>query len=150
MLGDIEPKRLLPGVAGKWKSQVLETSPTGYKTSSTCTRLDPSRVAQHQGKHFKMFQNMYDDLPVMSTEVLALRKLLWDSEGQHLIFNPMRRPFAARSDALATCLATPENTGRPAQYVSAYRGSADHEAAGLLPDPDPDSKHGRVLAQLVV
>lgn len=34
-----------------------------------------------------MFQNMYDDLPVMSTEVLALRKLLWDSEGQHLIFN---------------------------------------------------------------
>lgn len=34
-----------------------------------------------------MFQDVYDDLPLMSTEVLALRRQLWDSEGQHLIFN---------------------------------------------------------------
>ncbi|KAL1486777.1 hypothetical protein MTO96_008761 [Rhipicephalus appendiculatus] len=40
-----------------------------------------------------MFQDMYGDLPVMSTEVLALRKKLWDAEGYHLIYNVPR--FAA-------------------------------------------------------
>lgn len=40
-----------------------------------------------------MFQDMYSDLPVMSTEVLALRRQLWDAEGYHLIYNVPR--FAA-------------------------------------------------------
>ncbi|KAL1416694.1 hypothetical protein MTO96_027591 [Rhipicephalus appendiculatus] len=34
-----------------------------------------------------MFQDLYSDLPVMSTEVLALRNELWEADGQHLIFN---------------------------------------------------------------
>ncbi|KAL1486778.1 hypothetical protein MTO96_008762 [Rhipicephalus appendiculatus] len=34
-----------------------------------------------------MFQDVYGDLPVMSTEVLALRKKLWESDGYHLIYN---------------------------------------------------------------
>ncbi|XP_070378169.1 uncharacterized protein [Dermacentor albipictus] len=34
-----------------------------------------------------MFQTLYDDLPPMSTEVLALRKQFWEAEGEHLIFN---------------------------------------------------------------
>lgn len=34
-----------------------------------------------------MYQILYEDLPVMSTEVLALRKQLWEAEGYHLIFN---------------------------------------------------------------
>ncbi|XP_072145295.1 uncharacterized protein [Dermacentor andersoni] len=38
-----------------------------------------------------MFQTLYDDLPPMPTEVLALRKKFWEAEGQHLIFNvPLR------------------------------------------------------------
>lgn len=34
-----------------------------------------------------MFQDVYGDLPVMSTEVLALRRQLWDTDGIHLIYN---------------------------------------------------------------
>ncbi|XP_075550417.1 uncharacterized protein LOC142584127 [Dermacentor variabilis] len=52
-----------------------------------------------------MFQTLYYDLPPMSTEVLALRKELWEAEGIHVIYNVPRfgadirmkgpmRPFA--------------------------------------------------------
>ncbi|XP_070395622.1 uncharacterized protein [Dermacentor albipictus] len=37
-----------------------------------------------------MFQQVSGDLPPMSTEVLALRRDVWDAEGIHLIFNVPR------------------------------------------------------------
>ncbi|XP_054922848.2 uncharacterized protein [Dermacentor andersoni] len=96
-----------------------------------------------------MFQTLYDDLPPMSTEVLALRKKFWDAEGYHLILNSPKnladvwkkgplRPFAGlcvaflvliREDHQMFC---PQIGTRPKCYQVGYAPQKKNHAFGLI------------------
>ncbi|XP_070394425.1 uncharacterized protein [Dermacentor albipictus] len=96
-----------------------------------------------------MFQTLYDDLPPMSTEVLALRKKFWDAEGYHLILNAPKNlanvekkgplaPFAGlcvaflvliREDHKMFC---PQIGKRPHCYQVGYAPQRKNRAFGLI------------------